>query len=618
MKKIKYLLFWIVSLFWIGFSFWYNYNINNVEYFSINNYYSNYLFSASSTFNFRSLNWWSFSSSISSFYRKNSVSTDDSILDISTYFLTGSKSLNYVSPYLFVNNSSVSLLFKSDNASHSSNWSYLFKLSTWVNSYSSLLYQNSSNFIRILWWDDCILIDDIFNDPVWCLSSRSFIFSYDRVLDSSRWSVFDTTVDWISYIRWAISPSIYDEYSFAYSFDYTTSWLIYVADQNSIPFLFSTVFPTISWNYLRYDWIFAIKLDNLYKKTNNTVWQDLLVIALTWDDSDLDFIYSLYSCPDSSYSMFGCSFLEGGFLRPSGLSNSFNSFDWSLFSLTWDQSNSTNTYLLLKNFLYFLWLRAGFDSSSRVYSSPIIYTVRSNKIIQFYRPAFNNAWKQDLSNYSLSLLSSGWINILDLIGFPWWNWNQYTWTWNITLSGCVDTQVCTYVTWNNWVLNKICHTSCVSQEVINSWGYISYDWSYYFVNTPLSLDDLKKSDLTYTTWYLDSWGILNPVYFEDLFDPNKKAVWVCPFPYYSWPLDFLSNIWTDWVYLFMPLICFYSAFQHWAHLSYFDNSDIISWGVLTSPLFDWNSENHRIFFMFLDVLLSIGLLWLFHHLSSLL
>lgn len=401
------------------------------------------------------------------------------------------------------------------------------------------------------------------------------------------------------------APWYFNEYSFVYwweSYNIISNWNFWtgVWFRSILNWLYTWSFAYI-WAFENwYDtWL---SLDNVLITSVNNYWvvsttPYLLVFSISWTIDSWYIEFWFYSCSSDVNS---CTFLKWWILEE---------IDTSIRVVYCNVQNYN-----FSKFFFFNWLH--WDCNVSYWNRILTYYEESSNTIYLSRNSLSSTLSIDLKNYSnnrdYDILSRYFTTN------NWWGWNLYTSTWSITFSGCIDTQVCTYSSWDNWNVIKICHSECVSQEVINSWGYISYNWNYYFVDTPLSLDDLKNSGLEYSTWYLDSWGILNPVYFEDLFDPSKKAVWICPFPYYPWPLDFLSKIWTDWVYLFMPLICFYSAFQHWSHLSYFDNPEIISWGVLTSSLLNWNSENHRILFMFLDILLSIGLLWLFHHLSSLL
>lgn len=507
--------------------------------------------------------------------------------------------------------------------------------SSWTNHYYTNMISSS-----LIWWfvNSNWVKFAPYNQTIWCQTNVSTTFYFANyfvnraILIPLRYC--NSTKIWNPTISNSSSVSYYYINSWNDSLDFNYLHLFYLSSRDYYDdyfFLTSSYLYSLSWQYLDIRWWLSRKkvfpwINKSYSSISISNWQS--------EDFSLDY--------------FEFSFVPEDWFQ-----------DWWLYNITWilvfhnnfysnwylswtntlilfkDDSNIyynlydeyTDSLLILatltpssKWILYSSWVNAFDDFKSFVFNSWLLVEP------SFWGSILNfNSINKELDYNNRSFLSSftyqsdnSVSNWFDFINWDWWGWNQYTWNWTISLSWCVDTELCTYTTWSDWSTLKLCHTSCVSQDVIDSWGYISYDWTYYFVNTPLSLDDLKNSDLTFSTWYLDSWGILDPVFFEDLFDPTKKAVWVCPFPYYSWPLDFLSNIWFDWVYLFMPLICFYSAFQHWAHLSYFDDPNIITWGVLSSPLFHWNSENHRIFFMFLDVLLSIGLLWLFHHLSSLL
>lgn len=583
MKKIKYLLLWIVWLFLIGVSsstyfnkvFYVDYNVLNTQ-----NNSSFYLNSNDSRvlyhFNDSNSYWY-----INPYFARqwNSINRD-----ISNYSLqnnvVGPNYLSYFVPGFNSNWNSAVIIAQWTN---SSRWSAIFPLTSSITSYDSsyLDFSVSSVYFRIFWDSSCLNTDIITNsDKVFCTPSYIFYYDWQPYTRSSLWNIYDSQYDWVDYVKGPVQSSLGMWYSFAFvSWNWRNNWTL---DSDS-HLIFKSVF--FSGSDIQSYWgnLLFFKLNNnAYITWDNS---DLLYMALqiTWDVSDYSLIYSIYYC--NWISLNSCVFSSWGFI------NWYQNLSWF------------NGWLL--EFLSSPW-------TAKIWNS---FDIDTNSF-SIYWHYFDSAILKTRT-YWLELLPTAWINIIDsLINNGGWNW--YTSTWSITFSGCIDTEVCTYITWDNWIINKICHSECVSQEVISSWGYISYNWTYYFVDTPLSLDNLKSSSLEYSTWYLDSWGILNPVYFEDLFDPSKRAVWVCPFPYYSGPLDFLSNIWTDWVYLFMPLICFYSAFQHWSHLSYFDNSEVITWGVLISPLLNWNSENHRILFMFLDILLSIGLLWLFHHLSSLL
>lgn len=616
MKKIK--LFWFIFwlLFLLGFSFWYDYRFHSVEYFDINNHYQNYIvnwWSSSADTTFLSANWWTFSPLTSYRYTWARYLWDNSFFNPSNYELsTVPQFWNFmleVSPYFYIQNNGVSLIYSSKH-----NWSVLFSFSAWVNS-NQYAYLNSGSFIRVQVNN---LLSSSSINPITTFSPlesfRTFVFYPDFVYDSIRWEVYDTTSNWVRYQRWTLSPWVSDEYSFSISYNEISSWEDYI-DLNNVPYFFRTMIPTYSWSsagwlYLVNKNIYVIKLNTLYERSVNTSWDfKILVLSLTsgsLNSSNLDVVYSRYSCPSESFTMLECVFLDWWYVRPNSLSNSFTSYNWSLINLSWTSSDSDFLRFMLSPSSEW-YMSRNYEGASRSFN---IYSVESSNIIQLYRPQYSkdrySKWSYWVSNHSFGLSQSDWIDIL----WHLYDWD-YNWTWLLNFSACINTEVCT-TSWSQ----TICTTQCISQTAYESWGYIWSDWTIYVVNAPLSFNDLKNPDLSFSDSYLDSWWILDPVYFEDLFDPTKKAIWVCPFPYYSWPLDFLSEIWVDWVYFFMPVLCFYSAFRHWASLNIM-NSDIIWDSVISSPLLSWDSENHQILFVFLDILLSIGLLGLFHHLSSL-
>lgn len=649
MKKIKWLLiFWLFALFWIGSSFGNDYRFFNIEYFSAANQFQNYILNwiNINTRNMTYYNWtWTW---VNSFYRSNRSTLDNSLLDISNYTLTWNVALNVVSPHFYVQDSTkLSLLYRSTNSSYGS---YLFPLVSWVNSVDSSFGVFSWLYIRIFSdFANCMVANPVSNPVIngGCSdSSRVFVHYNTKTYDSSRWLISDLAYrDWDWY-KGSISSSVWNTYSFAVWVNPIITWNDAYLDDSDFVWL-RTVVPTLTWDYIFYNNLYLVRLNNLESVLDFSDFQ-VLAIFLTWNSDDtFDFLYSIYNCPYSSDDISDCSFSEGWNILPSNLDNSFISFSWSLFSWWIHLSSSISNarlYYILQNFLFFLSLPANYNNSNLSLSYKVFTSYNnSTNIVYFSRPWRTN-WNFFYTySYSVFLDSSANINVLDWILTPddsWWWWSQSPYnTWLIEM--CRD-----LVNWN-WFLNlnialqSLCRSYFpwlspteipwytwyyVQYSIDESWNVITWvtyqedfsgaigDWYYdeaydawYSYCTWVWCKYFSTWSSQLQTWTLYSWYMLNEKYYEDFFD--KRFFFDCPYSYESSYFvlgeSIIDNLGFDPM---LPINCMIAAYSQWSKFTFFWNLDwwdkYWTWTLFKNS----NSLNARRLYTFFDLILWFWLL----------
>lgn len=657
MKKIKYLLLWIVSLLWIGCSFS-DSNIDfYIDYFTNNWWLTSYNLSTRSSYSFCSLwiNSYSYSTNINDYFSWCPSSFYNNWFGV--YFNDNWNKLTYYLPWKTLSWWQYgSVLVISNNLADSSIWDI-----------------SNGAYSRILWNVNC-LWTGIFQTWNFCDSSFVELFTNKYYTISSLWNIYDSDYNWVHYNKWPVAPSVWLWYSFwfvdwsGWQYEqvgwhryYLNTWDIF--HFRTITFSGSTIYPI--------DWPLIFRLNNT---TNLSVWDSYKIIALgpTWDYQDFSFIYSIYNCSSSATRIFDCSFLEGW-----DIAENFD-LDFTM------PSNINKPYTNLIYFLTSFW-PVKFNNS---------YSLSDNTLSL----SSHNGWSLNSNSITLNLIPSAtWFDIIDNIeDNSWWGWND----WNdvepifdynsyvindLIICYITSWEICPYSSFNrsafessfdvsesvwNWTswfliwnnaylfLKEFCLNSSFidyaycSQLDLYSWSFItidyvnwllSYDiywdwivvsiawlwswqlwnvscwgWNCSSVNTWLP-NFVRPSDSDYYAWnFIDTW------YFENFF--NLQLTWYfmkCPRSYESnrvviWQ-SVMNYLWGRDPFVFIN--CSIAAFNNWKSFNFLDRIDF------PGPLMDlsWNNNilwfstdsNKRLLFWFFDCLLAFGMLLIirfFYHL----
>ena len=572
MKKIKYLLLWIVSLLWIGCSFS-DSNIDfYIDYFTNNWWLTSYNLSTRSSYDFCSLwiNSYSYSTNINDYFSWCPSSFFNNWFGV--YFNDNWNKLTYYLPWKTLSWWQYgSVLVISNNLADSS-----------VSDVSNGAYS------RILWNVNC-LWTGVFQTWNFCDSSFVELFTNKYYTISSLWNIYDSDYNWVHYNKWPVAPSVWLWYSFwfvdwsGWQYEqvgwhryYLNTWDIF--HFRTITFSGSTIYPI--------DWPLIFRLNNT---TNLSVWDSYKIIALgpTWDYQDFSFIYSIYNCSSSATRIFDCSFLEGW-----DIAENFD-LDFTM------PSNINKPYTNLIYFLTSFW-PVKFNNS---------YSLSDNTLSL----SSHNGWSLNINSITLNLIPSAtWFDIIDNIeDNSWWGWNgwsQSTFSWNVVINNCVDTQVCYDTTWSDWNVVRYCTTKCIDTWSIISWSYISPDWTIYYVDSSYNVWNISNNDwIIFNTWFIDSDWVLSIDYYSWLFNWNWFHFWVCPYPQTEF-FSFVSKVKIWNFYPFMPLNCLSSAFVQWFRVHYFD--DFWIFPDMSSYLISWDSHFHKTLYRFFDLCLSLWLLFM--------
>lgn len=660
MKKVKYLLWLSIIWLWllINQSFWddllfvdWNF-ITPVN--STTNQYSSYLYEfksidvGSRDWNFwwlwynliyDNINhfswipncvWWQYNESLN-FWSLNSVDFNNSILSFSPFnwWAVRTSNDNYKCTVNSIYPGPIKYLLWYSDTSIWKNFIYLWTYTTtgsvkywiwdWFAWSEAWFYDefstSDSNYLRILYRSSVSTNNNPFNDlnPVNLSGSENFNnwdflweIYYPRWTRNNYWYVID---DWYYYTKYKHFGGFQLWYSYTFNrFEFTTwinwDWLwfrtvsdsieVYQSINGSLPYSEFSSYnnPTISnnYNYSR-NWVLALKSNSYYSLWN------------------LNWVYLLSKNPNNTkqilYEHWSCELFNIDSMIK--WTNNCVKLDWWYLTYNWNTDVLPFQTKLLT-----------YDITSLNSDYPLLYDLlwdSSNS--HWYTKLWNNCIyiNQDERCYWFSSDSS--VNILEIYlnqSVPGWDYSgNYSWTWSFWYD-CVDTQVCRDYTWDNWDVYSICTTKCVSQGSIDSsWNYISQDWTIYYIDSSLDIDNLFNwTDNSYISWFIDDDWMLSLSYYTWLFNSlSDFSIGRCPYP----PSDFLGfatkvRIWK--FYPFMFLNCWASAFNQGMKVHYFD--DFWLFPDLSSQLIQWDTHFHKTLFRFFDILLS---LWVILLLSAL-
>lgn len=595
MKKIKYLLFWIVWLLWIGFSFS-DSNIDfYIDYFTNNWWLTSYNLSTRSSYSFCSLwiNSYSYSTNIDDYFSWCPSSFFNNWFGV--YFNDNWNKLTYYLPWKTLSWWQYgSVLVISNNLADSSVWDI-----------------SNGAYSRVLWNENC-LWTGVFQTWNFCDSYFIELFTNKYYTISSLWNIYDSDYDWVHYYKWPVAPSVWLWYSFwfvTWSW-WQKSWDDYYLDVNNwdffnfrtITFSGSTIFPI--------DWPLIFRLNNT---TNLSVWDSYKIIALgpTWDYQDFSFIYSIYNCSSSATTIFDCLFLEGWDISEN-FSYSFNSYN----------RNPSNINLIY--FLTSFW-PVKFNNS---YSS-------TNNTLSL---SSLNGWSLNSNSITLNLVPSAtWIDIIDNIeDNSWWGWNQTTNPVSSLYYSCLgptyntpDWRPPVYCFDSSWNFNadrlRNCFTDYIATWWELQWGLFcnidwfiqsvvfTWDWSWVSI-VPCTSDSCYSPLIIWQSYInLDSVNNVTTWLVLDMITNLTWRVGRCPFPYvdfWFWStfkvFSYLKSLWYS-IDPFFPINCAVA----WFHAGRYTIFEDLNLTIFNTPILNWDTKNYKILFRFFDVLIIFAIFWIF-------
>lgn len=574
MKKIKYLLLWIVSLLWIGCSFWVvpfyfdyftnnwwltSYNLNNTSFFAPCIY---------STTNWYTPNW--------NYY----VSSCNTYLGWRTFKVYYDWNWNKLSYFFDSRNTSYLFVLSSDKATE-------HIMTDWNWAYS-----------RILAWSGC-LGSDIFQNWSFCIPNFVELFTNNYYTISSLWNIYDSDYNWVHYFKWPVSPAVWLWYSFWFVTwsGRQNSWNHYYLNTwNWDFFTFRSV--SFSWsNMSAFEWVLLMRLNNTSSVSDSSDYK-LFALWVTWNINDYSFIYSIYNCPSAAWKYDDCVFSEG----------------WNIsenFSHDFESSNPYSNLIYLLTKPWAVKLNNSYSSTNNTLSLTSQLNSNDNDIIQ--------------TTYSitLNLVPTDWIDIIWSAPVSTW----HLWSWSNSMAQSLWL-MCQWPVYNtiDWLPPAICLNAdwslktksdldkCYVESTFNwldvtqtfycdNWNFLEQmdlvaDWSGLFLTPCSSWSCDFHSLLTLDpnlTWYSED-------YFEDFLN-TTWFLWKCPRTYDEnlvlWPKLITLLNWKD---ILLPINCAIAWFAHWKN-----SLNFWSWWHLVPnwPLLNFEWDNRKSLYLFFDVLISL-------------
>lgn len=581
MKKIKYLLLWIVSLLWIGVSFW-----------TTTPFYFDYF----------TTDWWI-----------NSYNLDNN----QTFFPCIYKyySVQYVTDLQYYSqscNSSFNSNFLWFNVYYDSNWNRLsYRLNAGSNSRpwylfvlaSNLATENISNvwngaYSRILAWPEC-LNSDIFQSWNFCVPNFVQLFTNKYYTISSLWNIYDSDYNWVHYYKWPVTPAVWLWYSFGFVTweGRQNSWNHYYLNTWNWDFF---TFRSVSFSWSQFSSFEGVLLMRLNNTLFNNTWNSykLFALGVTWNISDYSFIYSIYNCPSTAWKYYDCVFSEG----------------WNIsenFSYDFESSNpySNLIYLLTKSWP--VKLNNSYSSANNQ------ITLSSQDWTSYYVPTYS---------ITLNLVPTTWIDIIWWTPVDTWHlWNadnqiakslRLMCQWPVyNTSDWLPPAICLNVDWtlktkeqldNCYVVTTVNSTDNVTSEFYcSNWNFLEQmqlvqDWSWLYL-TPCSSWICVYNNLLPS----DNWTWYNSDYFENFLN-TTWYLWKCPRTYDNNVVIWSSLITLlNWSDVMKPVNCMLAWFMHWRRSLEFWSG----WRLIPDwPLLNFESDNWKSLYNFFDILLSFWII----------
>lgn len=485
----------------------------------------------------------------------------------------------------------------------------------------------------------------------WSAVSVQYFTKNNTLFKTEKWQA------WIWVTIDKVSPSVSNWFSFISTISDSSLWSIYYDDLN----LFS-VFPLwdSSWgssllysipNWYYTDKFYIFRLNsNKYNSDINDIWviskcNQELCSWFALDEYLSSLIYSEYICSWSSNYNFknDCVLV----------------YWWILYNVLWSITwyNSVITWWS-NNFVKFLFSSNSLNSNFWSPSVPIWFSSDisnstlsiSDFNLSYRNSTTSNVWLNTAS-YNITLTwwysNSNFPNILWSFNFnqgwgQWWgwwfinSWDVYSWS----VSKCVNdtnyyytnTTLCnslwvfiwddwlpvrnTSLSWasclrlvkmydENWNLVEKMITCDDAQSYLSWWFYEDSNWNIFY---QCFWDSCLYSN---TSSYFESWIVTSSYYNSD------SIFFSCPYPIVTWwnsLLTRLSNVELWQFSIWLPIVCFYSAFVHWKNYRFL--SDVNLW--LNPLMWEIQSINdpRNYLYWFFDFLLSfavfIFLLKLYH------
>ena len=340
----------------------------------------------------------------------------------------------------------------------------------------------------------------------------------------------------------------------------------------------------LSWFY--FDGVLVLP-DNSYHS-----WQSLWEYIIAKDPIDTNrILFELYSCINNNVDVVFSWWLSSSCIK---LDAWYLTYNWSTDVLPFNDSNTkyscSDNYPLLCDLtssristtLDSNWIKIG----NHIYWFQTDPSVDIKSLLEsFWWESASDQINQKLierclndTEFSLSQPVCNWITeqFWNVIALWSWQYMQYSFdnSWNLVIEIIEQAWLFDWYTWTVRVQNENWDwvTNCDDWWCSPS----SWSWSPYFQSGILTVD--------YYDFYSNTW-----LFFK------------CPYPYESifsyW--NFNLKLWKFDILL--PINCMISAFKHWKSFDAFDNV----WLFDFWPLMQWTTQQHRILFRFFDFILIL-------------
>ena len=558
MKKVKYLLLWIVSLLWIGYSFSYNTAFLSYTNSSWTNHYYTNMISSAIHWGFINSNWVKFSPYGQTFWCQVNVNQ-------SMYFE------NYYADK--------AIFFPEQYCSYTKIWNPTINNSSAVSRY----YINN--------WDDSLLFNYL---HVFYLTDRNYYDDYffltSSYLYNMSWEYLDIPW-WLSRVK--VIPWLYKSYSSIS----VSNWQSEDYSEDYFQFSFVPEDWFQDWGFYNITWILVLHNDsysNWFLTWTNT-------IILFKDNSNI--YYNLFD----EYSN---SLIELLSLTPSS--------KWILYS------NWSNWFSSFSDFVFDSWslIQSSFGNWYLTFNSV-------NKNLEYWNMSFSVQFSLQSDDSVIY-----WYDFVN-----WWGWNESIWN-NVSPVSSLYYQ-CLGPSYNtpDWLPPSFCFDSswnlnldrllnCYNDLLVVDWElqnetFCNINW--FVENIEFVPDWSWYSIVPCSSWNCSSPFVFGPDYLnfdpvfelstwtiENMFTNITGRVWKCPFPYTdfqlwkdSWFLKYLKSL----GFKYDPFVfanCVIAWFHQWRNTI----TDMAWLTFLDQPLINWDTEQHRILFVFLDFVVILWFFWL--------